>query len=199
MEDLGHALQLKPDDVPSLMLRGRLRLSNKDKEGATVDFGAVRRFAPTDPSLSLRIAQAYSGAQDYPTAIAAYDRWIGDNPRDARVPQALNARCWCRAAIGMDLDLALVDCNKSLSQGNKDSDVYGNLGLVHLRREELAAARADYTRALKLQPKSASAMYGLGLTELRQGNQTEGEAALQAATALDGAIAHRYKDIGLTP
>ena len=42
-------------------------------------------------------------------------------------------------------------------------------------------------------------MYGLGLTELRQGNQTEGEAALQAATALDGAIAHRYKDIGLTP
>ncbi len=199
MDDLGHALQLKPDDVPSLMLRGQLRLGNKDKEGATADFRAARRLAAADSSLSLRIAQSYASVHDYPTAIAEYDRWIGENPRDARVAVALKSRCWCRAAIGMDLDLALADCDKSISQGNDDSDAYNSRGLVHLRRGEFAGALADYTKALKLQPKSASAMYGLGLTELRQGNQAKGEADLQAAAVLDGAIADRYKEIGLAP
>jgi tetratricopeptide (TPR) repeat protein/predicted aspartyl protease len=199
MDDLDHALRLKPDDVPSLMLRGQLRLTNQDKEGAAGDFAAVRRLAPADASSSLQIAQIYTAARDYVTAIAAYDRWIGENPRDARLSGALNARCRSRAALNRDLDLALADCDQSIAKGADTSHAYDSRGLVHLRRGELVKALMDYTKALKLQPKSASALYGLGLTELRQGNRIKGEVDVQAAKALDDTVEAQYKEIGLLP
>jgi tetratricopeptide (TPR) repeat protein len=72
-------------------------------------------------------------------------------------------------------------------------------GVVHLERGELDAAIADYDAALRVQPKRAIALYGRGVAKLRKGAKADGDADIQAATALNAKIASQAKAIGLTP
>jgi len=199
MGDFDHALQLNPADPFTLLLRGQLRLSNKDEPGATADFDEVVTLAPNDPSLTLRIARSYESNHQYATAIARLDHWIVDNAKDDRIPEALHARCWCRAALGVDLQLALADCDKAMARGDADSSTRASRGLVRLRLGDFDKSIADFKEAVKLQPKNAWPQYGLGLAELKKGSQGQGDQDLKAAAAIDSSIAARYKALGLAP
>ncbi len=199
MGDFDHALQLNPTDPLTLILRGQLRLNNKDEPGATADFEEVVKLAPTDPSLTLKIARAYESNHQYATAIARLDHWIVDNAKDDRIPEALHARCWCRAALGVDLQLALADCDKAIARGDADSSTRVSRGLVRLRLGDFDKSITDFKEAVKLQPKNAWPQYGLALAELKKGDQGQGEADLKAAAILDTSIAARYKVLGLAP
>ena len=195
MSDLDEALKLKPDFTLALLARGRLKLLAHDAPGALPDFEAALKL---DPALRIQVAQIYEGSELFEPAIAHYDRWIADNPKDERLAFALNGRCWARAQINRDLDKALADCDRALKLRPNTASLLDSRGLVHLRLAQYALAIADYDQALKLQPKEAWSLYGRGVAELRTGKTTEGQADLKASAELAPLLAERAKRIGVT-
>lgn len=202
MADLDQALRLDPDDVRALSTRGTLFLASKDATRADADFDAAIKAAPADSTVMLAIGGAYGEAGAFDKAIGLYDRWIAAHPKDPRLPQALNERCWTRALAGRDLDKALADCDAAIRTGARQAAMLDSRGLVHLRLKQYDAAIADYDASLKLQPKTAWSLYGRGLAEHAKGLKAAGDADLAAALALQPTLrgrAHRYGVEEATP
>ena len=61
-------------------------------------------------------------------------------------------------------------------------------GLIHLKMDQLGAAIDDFTSALRLDPKLASALYGRGLARLRNGDEAGGDADISAAKTIRAEI-----------
>jgi tetratricopeptide (TPR) repeat protein len=194
--DFSAALKLDPNDAAALMAQGETRLDDKDASGAAADFAAAVRIAPDD----LRdVGADYRGAGDYELALAAYDRWIADNPRAQPVAAALDGRCWTRVLWGKELDQALADCDAALRHEPDSPAFLDTCGYVFLRLGQAEKAAADYSAALHLNPKQASSLYGRGVAELRLGHKSQGDADIAAATALSSRIANWAKANGFAP
>ena len=198
MADLDRALKLKPDNVAGLMMRGRLRLANKDEAGGRADLDAIARLQPAS---RLAIAEIYGQARLFEPSIAIASQWIADNPKAqaAEMASALNARGWTRALWGKELDQALADCDQAVRLMPRTAALLDSRGLVHLRLGQFDASIADYDAALRQQPKIAWSLYGRGLARLRKGMKAEGEADLKAAAEVQPSIADEAKGYGLIP
>jgi hypothetical protein len=59
------------------------------------------------------------------------------------------------------------------------------------------AAIADYTAALKIEPKMPTALYGRGLAQLKKGNAGVGNADMAAANAVNPKIADEFSRYGV--
>jgi tetratricopeptide (TPR) repeat protein len=197
MEDLDQTLKLKPEHIEALLRRGALRLKKANEEEARADFASIEKQMPNNAGLALAIAEIYERAGHSDEALSRFDRWMTAWPNDDRRPTVLNERCWLRASMGKELDLALADCNAALRHGASNSAFLDSRALVFLRRGEFDKAIADYHAALKLQPKAAWAMYGLGVAEKKKGLPEQGEKDMQAALALQPTAADAFKKMGL--
>jgi tetratricopeptide (TPR) repeat protein len=199
LADFDEALKIKPDDTAALLDRGTLRLQRKDEAGARVDFGAIASLAPHDPSLELRIAEAYGRAGHFDEAINRFDEWIAAYPKDDRMRTALSRRCWSRVVMNKNLDLALADCDAAVKSGPSSSAFLGSRAMVWLRLGKFDNSIADFKASLRLQPKSAWSLYGLGVAEQKNGTKAQGDTDIQAAIALTPTIAEEFKRIGVAP
>lgn len=197
MADIEAALRLSPQHVRARLARGVARLRGRDFSGAQADFDALPETA-NDGSIQLAIAAAYTDAERHDEAIARLDRWISRHPRDDSTLEALNARCKARAAANTHLQEALADCNRAITRRRGSSAYYDSRGLVWLRLGKPKEAADDYYAALRLQPRSASSEYGLGLAKLWLG-ATDGTAHLERALSLLPSIADDFARMGLTP
>ncbi len=199
LKDFDQALALKHDNLDALVARMEYRRAMGDIEGATSDLDAAASVATKESNLRLQLGGAYEAMDLYHQAIGQYDLWIAVHPEDLNLAAAYNARCWARAMLGEQLDLALSDCNRALSQNSKLAAALDSRGLVRLRRGEYKKALADYNDALALQPKIAWSLYGRGLTKLHLGMNADGQADLQAAMALQPKIAEQAASHGIGP
>ncbi len=203
MADFDRSLKLKPDNVTALVSRAELSLQGGDKSLARADLDAADAAASKQADLRYELANDYQYADLSSPAIAQYDLWISSHPDDARVPEALNSRCWVRALQGVDLELALKDCNAALKRAAKSSGFYAKVsdsrGLVRLRLGDYEGSMADYDASLKQNPKSAWSLYGRGIDKLRKQKTPEGEADIAQATALSPKIADEFNRHGIAP
>ena len=195
--DFDQALKLSPQHVPALMSRGALHLGSKDKVSATADLDLAATIAANDPEISLQVAKTFLSYDHFDEAIARYDAWQAKYPKDRRVASMLNDRCWSRAMLNRELDVALADCDLAIKKGGRNSDVYDSRAFVHLRMGNFDAALADYGKALELQPKHAVSLYGQGLAKMKKGLRSEGEADMAAAVALEPSVTNTYRKTGL--
>ncbi|KAH2821675.1 hypothetical protein KXV85_002587, partial [Aspergillus fumigatus] len=101
--------------------------------------------------------QVYAVKRAYALAMQDFDTVISRTPQDA---EALNNRCWTRAATG-DLQGALADCNQALRIDPGLSDALDSRGLVNLKLGRHAEAIKDYTDAIQRNPRSSSSLFGL--------------------------------------
>jgi len=198
MTDFEQALKIKPDHIPTLLSRGAMRLARKDKAGAVVDLDAAIGLSK-DAETPLRVAQTFQSFGEYGEAIARYDAWERQHPKDERLPTLLNGRCWSRAMANRELDLAIADCDLALRKGLRNSAVYDSRAFAHLRQGNFDKSIADYNAALDLQPKSAVSLYGRGLAELKKGMKTQGEADVKAAREIDANVGQMYERVGVVP
>jgi tetratricopeptide (TPR) repeat protein/predicted aspartyl protease len=198
MADLDEALKRQPNDANALMRRGELYLTTRDPERAKADFEAAIKLAPDNPNLPAQAGVAYARAGLFEPAIHQLDTWIAAHPKDEDLPRALNARCWARAAWRKELDAALADCELALRR-DKTSEVMESRGLVLLRMGRLDEAIAQYTAAIRAQPRAAPALYGRGLAELKKGAKAEGETDIAAAMAIAPGLVAEYKRFGIAP
>lgn len=129
-------------------------------------------------------------------AIDDFDKVIDLQPSSA---SALRERCWARAASNHDVDDALDDCNKALTQKTNDAQTLDARCFVQFRNAAYAAAIADCTSALGADPKLASSLYLRGLAKKKSGDAKGGEADVTAAAALDPNIADTFAGYGVRP
>jgi tetratricopeptide (TPR) repeat protein len=203
MADLDQALKLKPDDLRALVLRAELLLQAGEKPRAIADLNAADAVAPKQADERYAMARAYQLADLSPPAVAQYDLWIASHADDARLPEALNSRCWVRALGGVELALALKDCNAALKRADKSTPFYakaaGSRGLVLLRMGEYDKSIADYDESLKINPRNAWSLYGRGIDELRKRKTLEGQADMAQATAVWADVAEEFSRRGIAP
>lgn len=197
--DFEQALTLKPDHTRALLARGTMYLGRKNESAAHTDFTKAEQLNVGDPETALRIARIYSNARHYSEAIERLNRFIDANPKDGRLPLALHDRCRARAISGTELDLAVADCVSALKKGPTNSVFLDSRAFAYLRNGNLDKAIEDYKAVLKLQPKQANSLYGLGIAEIKKGLKTEGDQHVNAAVALQANVGEFYKNAGLAP
>jgi tetratricopeptide (TPR) repeat protein/predicted aspartyl protease len=197
--DLDQAIKAAPGHVQARLTRGGLRLKRKDVAGAQADFDAALAAAPHEIHLPLAIAERYSDAGEVERALALYDAWIVAHPKDNRLFEAFNGRCWTRTVWNQDLNLAVADCDAALRRARPNSATLNSRGVLRYRLGQLDAAIADLDASLKLQPNIAWSLYARGLAKARKGPPGAGDADIQAAKALDPDLPEEAERYGLVP
>ena len=136
--------------------------------------------------------QVYAIKRAHALAMQDFDVVIRRDPRDA---QALNNRCWTRAATG-DLQNALADCNLALQIDPGLSDALDSRGLVNLKLGRNAEAIKDYTDAIQRNPRSSSSLFGRGIATRRSGG--DGATDIAQAKSMNPDIAKEFAGYGVT-
>jgi tetratricopeptide (TPR) repeat protein len=194
---------LKPDHLLALISRGELLLQAGNRELARTDLDAADAAAAKQANERYRLAHDYERADVLERSVTEFDLWIDSHADDARLPDALNGRCWARALLGVDLALALKDCDAALKRAAKGSPLYkavsDSRGLVLLRMGEYDKSIADYDVSLKINPKNAWSLYGRGIDKLRKHAVSEGEVDIAQATAISPQVADEFKRRGIAP
>jgi len=135
--------------------------------------------------------QVYAIKRAHALAMQDFDVVIRKNPRDA---QALNNRCWTRAATG-DLQWALTDCNLALQIDPGLSDAFDSRGLVNLKLGRNAEAIKDYTDAIQRNPRSSSSLFGRGIATRKSGG--DGATDIASAKSMNPDIAKEFAGYGV--
>jgi len=136
--------------------------------------------------------QVYAIKRAYVPAMQDFDAVIRRDPRDA---EALNNRCWTRAATG-DLQGALADCNLALQNDPGLSDAFDSRGLVNLKLGRTAEAIKDYTDAIQRNPRSSSSLFGRGVATRKSGR--DGTVDIEQAKSMNPDIAKEFAGYGVT-
>lgn len=197
--DLEQALRLKPDFVDALLLKARMELANKQASAARADLDAADRALPKESDRRFAMSSLYAGAAAPEQSLHQLDLWIASHDSDARLPMALNERCWLRGMWNQNLEQAEADCKRSLRLASNESNTLDSLGWVELRRGRFEQSVAAFDSALRKAPRLPSSLYGRGLAELRLGQRTAGEADIAAASALAPQIAEQRRPWGISP
>ncbi|MEO7200557.1 MAG: aspartyl protease family protein [Dokdonella sp.] len=197
LADLDRSLRLEPKSADALLMRAEFRLVDKDPTGAIADVTAASVLVPAGSAQARLTARLYINLDQPAAALPLLDGWIRVHGDDAMLGMMLNERCWARGLSNQMLDDAARDCHKAIRRDGKDPDYLGSLGLVQFRQGHYAESIKTYEQSLVQNPKSAWAHYGLGLSELRNGQTKAGRADLAAAHALDPQVEARATKYGL--
>jgi tetratricopeptide (TPR) repeat protein/predicted aspartyl protease len=203
LADFDHVIVLKNDFLAVYLPRAELHLWKKDKAAAMSDLESLDRFAPPQADLRFSLAEVYGREEQFSLAIAQFDLWIKNHPDDSKMVSALGARCLARALQNQDLDGGLSDCNSAIRLADKknpaNAQLYSNRGMILLRQGDYRRALADFDADLKIQPKSARALYGRGVAKARMNKMAEGDEDIAAAETLAPQVGEKYRRYGIIP
>ena len=201
--DFDQSLKLKPNNLRALIARAQLLIKRGDNDLAAADLDAADAVAPREANERYQIAYGYERADRLAPAISQLTLWIDSHADDARLPEALNSRCWFRVLEGTDLPLALNDCNAALKRAEKSSPFYAKVaasrGLLFLRMGEYDRSIADYDASLRINANNPWSLYGRGIDKLRRQNPSDGDADIAKATTIWPQITQEFKRRGIVP
>lgn len=196
ISDFTVAIQMDPDDEMAIGMRGNAFRMQGQYDRAIDDYNAAIRLAPLDGVAFQNRAVTYIRKGEYGKAISDLDRAI---QLKSNFTNALNARCWARAARGTDLDGALADCDAALRIDPSFIDAIESRGLVMLRMERFADAVKAFNDVLAHDQTHPESLYGRGIAKLRLKDQTGGQADIKAAVAAEPGIASEFASFGVSP
>jgi len=194
-QDFDTALHLDPAQHEARLQRAALRVGMRNRDGAVEDLQSLDQQLAPQAQERLAMAQLYRHLALPAQAIEQWDRWVPAHPHEAGLENVLSARCWARVELGTDLDKALTDCNEAIDLQSGNAAFIGNRGWVHLRRNELQDALADFNRGLGIKADAAWALYGRGVAQIKLGHADAANADIEAARRLAPSIdaeANRY-------
>jgi tetratricopeptide (TPR) repeat protein/predicted aspartyl protease len=203
MADFGQALKLKPNYLEALIAHAQLSLGKGDRAGADADLAAADAVAPKEADIRFQMAGIYERADRLEPSVAQLTLWIDSHAADARLPAALNARCRFRALAGVDLPLALKDCDAALKSAEKSTPWYSKVSdsraLVYLRMGDYDKSITDYNAALQFNARNAWSLYGRGIAKLRSQQVSEANADFDAAKMFGPGVAEEFSRRGIVP
>jgi tetratricopeptide (TPR) repeat protein len=203
LADYDHVILLKNDFLQVYLPRAELHLWKKDKVAAMTDLESLDRLAPPQADLRFSLAELYGREEQLSLAIAQYDLWIKNHPDDSKMVNALGGRCLASALQNQDLGGGLSDCNTAIRLADKhnpaNAHLYSNRGIILLRQGDYRRALADFDADLKIEPKSARALYGRGVAKARMNKRAEGDEDIAAAETLAPHVGEKYRHYGIIP
>ena len=179
--DLDNALELAPQLAEARVLRAGLREAAQEHESALQDLAALDTTLPPPSDLRRGMALLFSDMHMPAQAIAQWNLWLPVHLHDIGRGPALNARCWSRVQLGIELDKALADCDDAIDLDKKNASYLDSRAWAYLRLGKSRKALSDFDRALEIDPKSAWSLYGRGQVQLALGQADKAWADLAAA------------------
>jgi len=183
IKDYDEAIRLNPKDYRALNNRGQARRNMGKYDLAIQDYDAALGLKPDYIIALINRAYAYLKSGQYEQALADYNSLVQKNPDDA---EALNNRCWTFVVMHRARE-GLGDCDRSLSLQPK-AYTFDSRGFAHLQLGDLAAAIADFDKAVELDPHKASSLFGRGKVEELQGDKLAAARDYAAARAIQSDI-----------
>ncbi len=194
--DFDKALALQPGFSDALLNRAAARSRRGDYDAAVADYSALLKQDPADLRTMLNRAIARGNAKDYRGALADFGAVAQSSPKTSN---AWSGLCWIHAVSGMGPNSGIAACNEAVALNPGDTSVLGYRALLSFRLGDFDAAVVDYDAALAKDPRSATFLYGRGMTKLRDGNPTGANEDIAAAKALDARIVQTFMGYGIAP
>ncbi|MBB3193088.1 tetratricopeptide repeat protein [Roseateles terrae] len=187
--DLDEALRLDPAQADARVMRAQLRVRQRRGADARADLEALdAQLTPSAPQ-RIQMATMFFVMGRLPEAIRQWSLWLPTHENDHDYPTAMNNRCWSRARLGVDLTMAVKDCEAAIGKDEANAAYRDSLGWVYLRLGQPAQARKAFDAALERDAKLSFALYGRGLALLQlkdaAGSQADLAAARQAKSDID--------------
>lgn len=144
--------------------RGYARARKHDYKRAVGDYSNALSLGPGAKEFHWR-GQAYYQMGEFKRALEDYNRALNIDPDSAEI---LNSRCWARAILHVELELALGDCDRSI--GLRESpNTRDSRAMVYFQLARYADAIDEYDFVLNGKPNSAGALYMRGVARNRLG------------------------------
>lgn len=194
--DLNKAIELKTDYGIAIGNRGWAYNGLGQNESALADFRRAAELAPKYWQMYRGMAIVHARMGDYPAAIKDADVWLKESPGN---PEALNSRCYSRAAANTDLDAALADCSEALRALPRNPAILDSRAFVQFRKGDWHDAVSDADAALAIKPDAAPTLYLRGLAKRKLGDVAGGDNDIAAAKEVDAKIADTYAGYGVKP
>jgi tetratricopeptide (TPR) repeat protein len=194
--DVDEALKLEPDMFEARLLRANMLIRSGKAAQALGDTEKLIAQKPDDLTVIEQHVAVLTALHRDAEALDLISKVPADQIDN---PEQLNQRCWTRATLNRDLDLALVDCNAALKLKPDSAAALDSRGFTHVRLGQYDAAIADYGAALKLNPKQADSYFGRALAELKKGERSEALTDLATARGLDKSVDARFASFGVKP
>ncbi|HTT83912.1 MAG TPA: tetratricopeptide repeat protein [Rhizomicrobium sp.] len=180
--DFNEAISLDPNvDAVIYFDRAKAEQNNHLPEKARADLDIVIKNAGGNLEL---LRGAYSLEKRYTEALKIDNELISQDPTN---PWNWDGRCLSRAMVNSPEE-ALPDCDQAISLRSNAVNLYVDRGVVRLKAGHLNDALSDFTVALRLEPKSSAAMFGIGTVETRLGNASDGAAKIAEAKQINADI-----------
>lgn len=169
LADAKAAYALDPGSTDTLTAQAFL-LAETGQQAAALTMLDTAIAAGGERKSTLLAAKATLLARDHQAApaLAASDAAIAAKPGDAKL---LNARCWIKGTLGVELETALKDCTKALELGVDSAMTLDSRGMVYLKLGRLDDALTDLNAALLERPDAAGTLFLRGVIAQRQGTK----------------------------
>lgn len=194
LADLARAMEQDPDGFEPYAVRGLIHGEQGDLIAAQRDFAQALKRNPEDAATHANMAVTYTRQDDIRNGLVSYQRALALQPN---LGNALGGRCWCRAALGLELQEALADCDEALRQNPEDYNTFNSRGLVKFRLGDHAGAIADYDKAIAGDPSVGSSYYVRGLAKRALGRNDEAAADIAEGIKRQANVAERYAGFGV--
>jgi tetratricopeptide (TPR) repeat protein len=185
LEECDEGLKAKPDDVGTLILRGKSLFELNRVDDAKRDFDRAvelgegrRKSFMGDAYLGLAIIA--SRQKEWEEARTQFEKLLSLDPQDVGTHTNL-ARVYLELG---DLPKAEEHADFAVRARPRDEAALFVLGQVRLSSGKLDDAKAAYDKIVENNPKAPSGPYGLATVAARQGDKATALAKLREAVAL---------------
>lgn len=196
LQDLDEALRLDPAQVDARMMRAQFRVRERRGADARADLEVLDAQLAPSAAQRVQMATMYFIMGRLPEAIRQWNLWLPTHENDHDYPSAMNNLCWSRARLGVDLAMAVKDCEAAIGKDKSNAAYRDSLGWVYLRSGDPAQARKAFDAALERDAKLSFALYGRGLALLKLQDAAASRADLAAARQARPDIDTRVRRMG---
>ena len=195
LPDLDEAVRLEPSQSAFHAARGIAHGTLGDLGSAIGDFSRAIELKPDDAVSFQNRGKAYADVGEQRLALMDFSSAIdlGNDQGDTR-----NGRCWARAVLNEELELALEDCRTAVRMASQVANNLNSLAFVRFRGGDYAGAIDDYTAALAIDPAVASSYYMRGRAKQAINDPTAADDVARGMR-LEPGVAQRYAGYGIAP
>ncbi len=175
------AIQLDPNIMGGLKLRGDIKQRQRNFHGAMMDYTRAEKVEPENPRLFISRAAVHISEGNLKEAVQDCDRAIKLDPNDA---DAWYNRA-CADYMGHNNDGAMRSLEKAVKLKGEHADALFLRGVVRGEQYKEAAGIEDIKAALQLNPKIAGGWMSLGVLQFENEQYQDGIESFTRAIDVD--------------
>lgn len=187
LEELGQA------PASTAFMRGEIAQARGDFAGAIENYDAAIAADADMAAAYARRARSKQRLQNVDGALSDFDAALR---RDASLVDARAGRCWLSLREERNLDRARTDAETAVAAEPANVEAQLCRGILQLRGEEWAPARASFEAALQVEPGNPTALFGRGVARRRAGDN-EGREDMNRARDFDRHIGEAFDEWGV--